>query len=120
VRASLDRWAGGAGGEDRGREFVDIEDRVEHRDRTFLVRTQDGEQDLARSPQNLLELTDPPPGTWAAIVADDPHEAFCHVRDHEPTDGTNCADCDVEILGRFGSTEEALAFARAAKEPSGC
>lgn len=95
-------------------EFDEVEDRVEHRDRTFLIRTTDGGPDPARSRRDLLELIDPPAGTWAAIVADDPHEAFCHVRDHEPTEGMDCADCDVEIAGRFGSTEEALGFVRVA------
>jgi hypothetical protein len=93
-------------------EFIDVEDRVEPRDRTFLVRAVDGGPDLARSPQDLLRCTDPPQGAWIAMVADDPHEAFGHVRDHEPGDCTGCAECDVEIAGRFGSTGEAVGFAR--------
>ena len=95
-----------------GGEFIGSEDLVEHRDRTFLIRTADGEPDLARSPEDLSGLADPPQGVWLAIVADDPHEAFCHLRDHEPIDGTDCAECDVEIIGRFGSTLEALEFVR--------
>lgn len=93
-------------------EVIGPGDLVEHRDRIFLIRTADGEPDLARSPQDLSGLTDPPQGVWLAIVADDPHEAFCHVRDHEPIDGTGCAECDIEIVGRFSSTETALEFAR--------
>jgi hypothetical protein len=93
-------------------EFLTYEDHVEHRDRLFLVRIGEKGPDLARSPQDLLALGDPPDGAWLALVADTPHEAFAHVRDHEPRSGRSCPSCFVEIAGRLARTEDAVEFAR--------
>jgi len=97
-------------------EFADVGDRVEHRDRLFLLRVGEAGPDLPRSAQDLLALADPPKGAWIAIVADDPYEAFAHARDHEPGDGMTCRQCYVDVTGRFDSTDAAVGFARTPAE----
>jgi len=93
-------------------EFLGVEDKIECFDRLFLVRSGEEAPDLARSPQNLLSLADPPNGTWLAIVADTPQEAFVHVRGHEPLNGASCPNCFVEIQGRFDGPADAVTLAR--------
>jgi hypothetical protein len=102
-------------------EFHSRADAVEHFDRLFLVRAEEGEVDLARSPEDLLATPEPPEGRWYSVVADTPHEALAHVRDHEPlldqdamSTGGGCAECSVDVQGRFATTADALRHTRPA------
>ena len=96
-------------------EFCEASDAVEHLDRLFLIRVAAGEIDLARSIDDLLACPRPPRGRWYSVVADTPHEALSHVRDHElisdwssPAPAGDCAGCFVEVQGRFATTTELL------------
>ena len=57
-------------------DFLAVEDRVEHRDRVFLVRSTDAGPDLPCSPSDLLAASNQAEGKWIELVADDPYEAF--------------------------------------------
>lgn len=97
--------------------FNDLGDHVEHLDRLFFVRRRDGQTDEPRSAGDLLALDSPPAGRWHAVLADDPHKAFMHVRDHvggglsERRDG--CPHCFARSRGVFNGVSEASALARA-------
>jgi hypothetical protein len=102
-------------------EFLSRADAVEHLDRLFLIRAQEGEVDLARSPEDLLATSEPPEGRWYSVIADNPHEALAHVRDHEPlldqdpmASAEGCAECFVDVRGRFATTADALRHTRGA------
>lgn len=95
--------------------FDDARDVVEHLDRLFWIRVVGGEVDLARSTEDLLACPDPPEGRWYLLIADTPHEALAHVREHEAVhdqrsavSAEGCEDCFVEVQGRFATTAEAL------------
>jgi len=106
-------WTGGWGelaAKVEAGEFFELADEVEYFDRLFLLRLGEEGPDLARSPTDLLTLADPPSGTWLAVVADTPQEAFIHVRDHELSVGPDCSDCFVEVQGKFDTTDDVAAF----------
>jgi hypothetical protein len=93
----------------------DAGDVVEHFDRRFVIRVAAGEADPARGVEDLLACPDPPEGCWHSLIADTPHEAVDHVREHEDVldqrsarSPTDCEDCFVEVRGRFATTEELL------------
>jgi hypothetical protein len=95
--------------------FDDARDVVEHLDRLFWIRVAEGEVDLARSAKDLLACPDPPEGRWYSLIADTPHEALAHVREHETIGDRrsaaplgDCEDCFVEVQGRFATTTELL------------
>jgi hypothetical protein len=97
--------------------FTDLGDRVEHLDRLFFVRRRNGQTDEPRSAADLLALDRPPVGRWHAVLADDPRQAFMHVRDHtgkglsERRGG--CPACFARTRGVFSNPDEVLALARA-------
>jgi len=98
-------------------EFSCRADTVEHLDRLFFIRTSHDGIDRARSPRDLLALSDVPPGRWDAIRADSPWDAWIHVRDHgqaalEP-DGA-CSVCFARVEGAFDNPADTLAYAQAA------
>jgi hypothetical protein len=96
--------------------FDDACDVVEHLDRPFLIRVAAGEVDPARSAEDLLACPDPPEGCWYSLIADTPHEAVDHVREHEgvldqrstTAPAEDCEGCFVEVQGRFATTAELL------------
>jgi hypothetical protein len=95
--------------------FAACDDRVECLDRLFFIRKDAEATDLARSPDDLLALDEPPEGNWYAIVADTPFHAVAHVRDHESDNAPNpdaCPDCHVRVQDRFKNAAEAVAAAR--------
>lgn len=102
----------------RAGEFADVEDWVEHRDRVFLVRVEDEVPDNPRSPRDLLDAVDPPEGSWIVVVADDPHEAYSHVRDHEPISGSECDRCYVEVTARLACTGDLVDTLRISSQKS--
>lgn len=97
--------------------FTALGDQIEHLDRLFFVRRRDGQTDEPRSAADLLALDPPPVGRWHAVLADDPHQAFMHVRDHtgkglsEKCDG--CLHCFARTRGVFSDPGELLVLARA-------
>jgi hypothetical protein len=94
--------------------FAGLDDAVEHLDRLFLIRVRQGKNDLARSPSDLLALDEPPRGQWYAVTADEPLDAWVHVRDHEPHGAGGkevCPECCVQIRARRVPTAQALAIA---------
>jgi hypothetical protein len=97
--------------------FTDRVDKVEHLDRLFFVRDDDGRIEKPRSASDLLTLDTPPAGQWHAVVADDPHQAFMHVRDHADCESGGerhgCPRCFARSRGVFTDPDEAIALARA-------
>jgi hypothetical protein len=96
-------------------DFDGCADTARHLDRRFLIRADDDGVDLARSPEDLLAIAEPPEGRWYLVIADTPHEALAHVREHELTPdqgpgegGEDCPRCFVEVEGRFATTAEVL------------
>jgi hypothetical protein len=97
-------------------DFDGCADTAWHLDRPFLIRADDEDGvDLARSPEDLLAAAEPPEGRWYSVIADTPHEALAHVREHELTPdqgpgkgGEDCPRCFVEVEGRFATTAEVL------------
>ncbi len=96
-------------------DFDGCADTAGHLDRPFLIRADEDGVDLARSPEDLLAAAGPPEGRWYSVIADTPHEALAHVREHEPTpdddagaSGEDCPRCSVEVEGRFATTAEVL------------
>jgi hypothetical protein len=100
-------------GKVRAGDFDGCADTAPHLDRLFLIRADEGGVDLARSREDLLAMAEPPEGHWYAVIADTPHEALAHVREHEPMPdqgpGEDCTRCFVEVDGRYATTAEALA-----------
>jgi hypothetical protein len=81
--------------------FDDLEDEVPWLDRLFLVREAADELDHPRSAVDVLALKVDVGGSWRAIVADGPWDAYHHTRDHghvELTDDGTCPDCSVAEL----------------------
>jgi hypothetical protein len=104
-------------GKVRAGYFEGCADTAPHLDRLFLIRADQDCLDLARSPEDLLSIPEPPEGHWYAVIADTPHEALAHVRDHEPSleQGPaarveDCPHCFVEVSGRLATTAEALEY----------
>ena len=91
-------------------------DTIDHLDRLFFIRVGENGIDFPRSHGDLVALDIAPEGRWLAVIADFPLDAWGHVRDHEP-DGCGtfetCSECFVRVEGRFASSAEALAHARA-------
>lgn len=81
--------------------FDDLEDEAPWLDRLFLIREAGDELDHPRSPRDALALKVDIGGSWRAIVADGPWDAYQHTRDHAHAkladDGT-CPDCSVTEL----------------------
>ncbi len=70
-------------------------------DRLFLVRESADELDHPRSAVDVLALKVDVGGSWRAIVADGPWDAYQHTRDHghaELADDGTCPECSVAEL----------------------
>jgi hypothetical protein len=81
--------------------FDDLEDEVPWLDRLFLVREAADELDHPRSAVDVLALKVDIGGSWRAIVADGPWDAYQHTRDHghvELGDDGTCPECSVADL----------------------
>jgi hypothetical protein len=84
--------------------FDDLEDEVPWLDRLFLVREAADELDHPRSAVDVLALKVDIGGSWRAIVADGPWDAYQHTRDHghvELADDGTCPECSVADLETF-------------------
>jgi hypothetical protein len=92
-------------------------DTVRYLDRLFLIRSIGPELDQPRSPAILLGLDQSSQnGTWLAILADHPWDAYRHARDHgtktKVPEVRTCQQCRGRLLGRFTTWEGARRFAR--------
>jgi hypothetical protein len=84
--------------------FDDLEDEAPWLDRLFLVREAADELDHPRSAVDVLALKVDIGGSWRAIVADGPWDAYQHTRDHghvELADDGTCPECSVADLETF-------------------
>jgi hypothetical protein len=78
--------------------FDDLEDEAPWLDRLFLVREAADELDHPRSAVDVLALKVDAGGSWRAIVADGPWDAYQHIRNHghaELADDGTCPECSV-------------------------
>jgi hypothetical protein len=94
--------------------FSERGDAIEHLDRLFFICLSGDTLDQVRSPADLLALDPIPPGRWYAIVADSPHQALAHVKNHESdldAQFLRCKKCFVRIFGRFGDSSAAVSLA---------
>lgn len=88
-------------------------------DRVFLIRHHDGHLSLPMRPAIAAGLpTHRRTGTWYAVRADDPREAFAHIRQQldasaQHTPAGECRGCSAETLAR-GDHRQALAAAEQA------
>jgi hypothetical protein len=81
--------------------FDDLEDEAPWLDRLFLIREAANELDHPRSAVDVLALKVGIGGSWRAIVADGPWDAYQHIRDHghaELADDGTCPECSVAEL----------------------
>ena len=80
--------------------FDERQDDVNWLDRLFLIRDSVDGVDLARSPDDVLAMSEPIEGRWWAITADGPWDAFAHARDHgsfELDENGTCPECFVGV-----------------------